>query len=149
MYYQHHWDNPGTQDKTVPERNKRGKKQQRSAELLGGNSCIHGSLRSSSKWKCHSQGGRYLPDAHLHVFKQPDVSVRHRRGLKMATVGGKLFYTSNSKKQMKHSCTNIQFSDALKDQPQPEARALGPHQQAPHSSAARATHRSSLLSEIK
>lgn len=41
----------------------------------------------------------------------PDISVRHRRILKKATVGGKLFYTSNSKKFMKHSCTNIQFSD--------------------------------------
>lgn len=44
----------------------------------------------------------------------------------MATVGGKLFYTSNSKKFMNHSCTNIQFSDVLKEQPQPKARALGP-----------------------
>lgn len=43
----------------------------------------------------------------------------------MATVGGKLFYTSNSKKFMNRSCTNIQFSDVLKEQPQPKTRALG------------------------
>lgn len=45
----------------------------------------------------------------------------------MATVGGKLFYTSNSKKFMNRSCTNIQFSDVLKEPPQPKARALGPY----------------------
>lgn len=35
----------------------------------------------------------------------------------MATVGGKLFYASNSKEFMNHSCTNIQFPDILKAQP--------------------------------
>ena len=45
----------------------------------------------------------------------------------MATVGGKLFYTSNSKKFMNRSCTNIQFSEVLKEQPQPKARAPGPY----------------------
>lgn len=35
----------------------------------------------------------------------------------MATVGGKLFYASNSKKFMNHSCTNSQFPDILKAQP--------------------------------
>lgn len=84
-------------------------------------------------------------------LKKPDISVRHRRASKMATVGGKLFYTSNSKRfVIRVPTANFQRywknSHGLKQELWvPVPPAAWPT----HSAAARATHGTSPSSVIK